>query len=214
MSGRARLTFSLGAGILYGTAGRNYFRIRAASGGGMGRVDLRAAIVLSASVVRERLTSAGARLVVAGETIPMLPAGSPNLRLPNNPHAVSEQSRSGLLNVGLDPRGEGRGGPIPPGPYKISLDYTPTARRKHDYKRKAKLEQYHGVTVRIPVRDPMWGASWGYTHRSGFEIHAQGYFGSDGCIVPLKGTDFLELMDSLERERRSDHYAGQLEVYE
>ena len=86
----------------------------------------------------------------------------------NNPYSYGVKEVS-------DPKNPTRGGPIPPGPYRI----LPPGRDAH-----------LGLCSRlVPQFTPL-------NHRGGFAIHGQGPKGSDGCIV-IPHKDFHRLMDKL-----------------
>jgi hypothetical protein len=86
----------------------------------------------------------------------------------NNPYSYGVKEVS-------DPKNATRGGPIPPGPYRI-------------------LPPGHQVHLGLCARlEPQFTAP---NHRGGFAIHGQGPKGSDGCIV-IPDKDFHRLMDKL-----------------
>jgi hypothetical protein len=89
----------------------------------------------------------------------------------NNPYdyALQEDDEAGI-----------RGGPIPPGRYKILPP-------SHHPKK-------HFLCARLEPLQPL------PNHRGGFLIHGQGRKGSDGCIV-LRDDDFHPMMSRLARSR-------------
>jgi hypothetical protein len=86
------------------------------------------------------------------------------------------------------PEGHVQGGPVPPGKYAID---TPSQ------------HPHLGLSARLvsATLKPMG--------RDGFFIHGQGPHGSNGCIVPLDGAKFGELMRAL-----TDTHGGTLFVRE
>lgn len=78
---------------------------------------------------------------------------------------------------------ENRGGPIPPGNYRI-LKPEPWGESK-----KAVLEPVDFTKELLKK-----------IGRNGFLIHARGNYGSDGCIVPNTWEAYVELMEGLEAD--------------
>jgi|ERR1035441_7418946 hypothetical protein len=91
----------------------------------------------------------------------------------NNPYAV------GLKTTGpAKSAGHVHGGPIPPGTYSIQ---------------KPANHPHLGLSARLD--HPHWRPMG----RDGFFIHGRGPHGSDGCIVPLDMTQFIDLMNALTK---------------
>lgn len=85
-----------------------------------------------------------------------------------------------------------RGGPLPTGLYLVRYYGT------HEHLgRCATLMQTLSSLVHA---DPWSDVGVSVTRRSGFFIHGRGPRGSDGCIVPSKGSDLKMLLDALEQE--------------
>ena len=85
-----------------------------------------------------------------------------------------------------------RGGPLPVGMYLVKYYGF------HDHLgRCAILMQTLSSLLHA---DPWSDVGVSVTDRSGFYIHGRGPKGSDGCIVPSKGSDLKSLLDTLEDE--------------
>ena len=80
-------------------------------------------------------------------------------------------------------KAEQRGGPIPPGRYRICCP------NSHKSLGLSAAILPIGQTKTLLKR----------VHRSGFFIHGAGYLGSDGCIVPPNTMEFKELMGLLSQ---------------
>ena len=89
--------------------------------------------------------------------------------------AVNNPYMEALVTSGKG-KGHVHGGPIPPGRYIIH---------------KPGKHPHLGLSARL--EHPKW-RPFG---RDGFFIHGRGPHGSDGCIVPLDGTQFKNLMAAL-----------------
>lgn len=101
----------------------------------------------------------------------------------NNPYMTGQRTMPG----------ERRGGPIPPGSYKINSP----AKHKH-----------LGLSAQLTPRSTASMAG-----RGGFYIHGRGPRGSDGCIVPMD--KFQELMSALGKESSEEEgICGYLSVVE
>lgn len=98
----------------------------------------------------------------------------------NSPyHTGKKQDYSGRENAST----EKRGGPIPPGRYRIGKP-VPWGQSK-----KAVLEPIGGTIHTLAA-----------FNRGGFLIHGQGILGSDGCIVPTSADAFRKLIEGLEAD--------------
>jgi hypothetical protein len=107
----------------------------------------------------------------------------------NNPDKI--EKKMGYVKK-EDAKKENRGGPIPPGTYKI---LKPVSWGKS---KKAVIEPL-GTTMELLKK----------IGRGGFLFHARGNYGSDGCIVPDSWEAYLKLMEGLETDA-----GGTLQVYD
>ena len=98
------------------------------------------------------------------------------------PGAVATSVRDNPFKIGqkTDHASGVHGGPLPIGKYRIDAPI-----HSGHMGRCAKLTPVDG------------GISFGMFGRSGFFIHGRGPHGSDGCIVPLNGSEFQKLMKAL-----------------
>lgn len=102
------------------------------------------------------------------------------------PQGNSDTNNPG--SVGVKTTRTRRGGPLPPGRYRIS------APRRHPHL---------GLSAALTPADAAQGRRM--LGRAGFYIHGRGPRGSDGCIVPMES--FATLMNALAASR-----GGQLTV--
>lgn len=108
----------------------------------------------------------------AGSTARKGKVAAPKTAVANNPYAWHVKAGSGGY-------GQDRGGPLPPGQYKIA---TPGKHEKLG--RSARLDP-GGALV---------------NNRGGFYIHGQGPHGSDGCLV-LGGEDLSRILSLLTKDK-------------